>query len=529
MKSFLIILLLFTSLCGFTQVESNLTEGNISYISSQHIYVKFKSTQALKVNDTLFDNQLIPVLQIKNLSSTSAVCIAISDKKLNLNDKISGKISIKSKPTNNQQINKIDTIINQTDTIFDLKKEKTRALKQKISGSFGIYTYSNLSNTNISNTNIANYSLSLNIRNIAESKFSTEINMTFRQENGKWEEVKNNIFNGLKIYNLSVSYAINKNSQINFGRKINPNISNMGAIDGVQYEHSFKNFISGCFLGSRPDYSDYGFNGKLLEFGAFLGHNYSTKNGITQNVIAIAEQKNNSSTDRRFIYFQHNNSIIKNVNLFYSLEMDLYKVENQAKKNTLSLTSSYFSVRYRPFSKLNLSANYDARKNVIYYETYKNYLSQLIDSETRQGFSFQANYQITNYIIAGGKAGYRFQKSDIKPSKNLNLYISHQNLLKSEISASLSVSILQSNYLKGNTYNISFSRFFMHGKYNLATSYSFIDYRILNNEIAFRQHIADISITSEIIKKLYCSVNLEANYEKPNQFYRLYVQLRKRF
>lgn len=530
MKPLVIILLLLLSvISGYTQQNTTFVEGNISYISSQNFYVKFKTTNGFKINDTLFDNQSIPVLQIKNLSSSSVVCNALSDKKLNMNDKVFGKITNTENKTIIQQAEKSDTISYKSDTNANFNKGKANVLKQKISGSFGIYTYSNLSNTDLNNNNTANYSLSLNIKNIAESKFSTEINMTFRQESGKWEEVKSNIFNGLKIYNLSIKYDINNKSYISFGRKINPNISNIGAIDGLQYEHSIKNYIAGCYIGTRPDYSDYGFNKKLLQFGAYFGHNYFTNNGLIQNIIAIAEQKNNSSTDRRFVYFQHSNSIIKNVNLFYSMEMDLYQIENQQKKNTLSLTSSYLSVRYRPFRKLNLSANYDARKNVIYYETYKNYLAQLIDSETRQGFSFQANYTINQNIFIGGRLGYRFQKSDIRPSKNMNFYITHNNILKTEISTTISATLLETNYLNGNIFNIRLSRYFKNGKYNLGASYSYADYSISNNEIPFRQHIANLDFTAEIIKKLYASVNLEGNYEKPNQFYRLYLQLRKRF
>lgn len=530
MKSLVIIFFLLLSVfCGFSQSSTTFVEGNISYISSQNFYVKFKTTFGLKINDTLFDNQFIPVLQIKNLSSSSVVCNALSDKKLNINDKIFGKIQNIDKKTIIQQAEKSDTINYNSDTNVNLNKVKINELKQITSGSFSIYTYSNLSNTNMNNTNTANYSLSLSIKNIAETKFSSEMNITFRQESGKWDEVKSNISNGLKIYNLSLKYDINKKSFISFGRKINPNISNIGAIDGLQYEQSLKNYIVGCFIGTRPDYSDYGFNSKLLQFGAYFGHNYFTNNGITQNIIAIAEQKNNSSTDRRFVYFQHSNSIIKNVNLFYSMEVDLYKIENQQKKNTLSLTSSYLSVRYRPFRKLNLSANYDARKNVIYYETYKNYLAQLIDSETRQGFSFQANYTLNQHIFTGGRLGYRFQKSDIRPSKNMNLYITHNNILKTEISTIISATLLETSYLNGNIYNIRFSRYFKNGKYNLGASYSYADYKIANNEIPFRQHIANLDFTAEIIKKLNASVNLEGNYEKPNQFYRLYLQLRKRF
>ena len=52
--------------------------------------------------------------------------------------------------------------------------------------------------------------------------------------------MKENIFTGLKIYNLSASYAINETMSLSFGRKINPKLSSVGAIDGLQFEKKFK-------------------------------------------------------------------------------------------------------------------------------------------------------------------------------------------------------------------------------------------------------------------------------------------------
>jgi hypothetical protein len=178
---------------------------------------------------------------------------------------------------------------------------------------------------------------------------------------------------------------------------------------------------------------------------------------------------------------------------------------------------------------LTLSGTYDSRKNVIYYETDKNYLSTLIESETRQGLSIQANYTITQKIYVGAKVGYRFQKSDPRPTKNSNVYISLRDIFKSQLSTTLSVTMLESNYLNGNIYNVRFYRGFKSGKIDVGVGYSFVNYKILNSELPFKQHTADINVSAEIIKKLFLSLNFETNYEKPNYFHRLYLQLRKRF
>jgi hypothetical protein len=517
-----------------SQTSSDESEGTVSYVSSQNTYVKFKSTLGLSIGDTLFyyqNIQLIPTLIIKNLSSTSVVCSSINAKQFKVNDKIISKRKKVEKPEEIKKISIKDSLLTITDsTVLPEKgKPKTISYKQKINGQIGISSYSNFSNTPAISSYIANYSVSLNVSNIADSKFSFESNILFRQENGEWSEVQKNIFKGLKIYNLLLKYDLKNSFFVSFGRKINPNISNIGALDGLQTEKSFKKYYVGGFVGSRPNYSDYSFDFNLMQFGAYIGHNILLAKGNMQNSLAVVEQKNHSKTDRRFIYFQHSNSILKNVFMFYSLELDMYKIVNEQKMNTLSLTSSYFSLRYRPTKKLTLSGTYDSRKNVIYYETDKIYLSTLIESETRQGFSFQANYSISQNLNTGAKVGYRFQKSDPRPTKNAMMFVSHRNLFKSQISTNLTVTMLESNYLKGNIYSIRFLRGFNSGRINLGLGYSFVNYNVLYNELPFKQHIADFNISSEIIKKIYFSLNFETSYEKPNQFYRLYLQLRKRF
>ena len=144
---------------------------------------------------------------------------------------------------------------------------------------------------------------------------------------------------------------------------------------------------------------------------------------ITESSLAFMEQMNNWKTDRRFLYFQHSNTLVKNLNLFTTLEADLYQLvkdsqNNETYQNKFSLTGLYVSLSYRPTGKLSLSGSYDARKNVMYYETYKTYVDRILEDELRQGFRLQASYRITRDLTFGLQSGYRFLKSDPAPSRN---------------------------------------------------------------------------------------------------------------
>ena len=535
MRFFIIASLIFIfSLSLKAQTTTEEAEGAVSFVTSQSVYVKYPSTAGIIIGDTLYsnyNNQLIPALIVKNLSSTSIVCTPITTNNFNVNDKIIAKRRLENKKTEKIKpvIKDSLTVALDTSKVSEKEKSKTVTRQQKINGTAGISSISNFSNTPFRKSYIFNYSIALNIKNIADSKFSLESNILFRQENGEWLNVQKNIFNGLKIYDFSLAYEINKDAVVSLGRKINPHISNIGAIDGLQAEKSFGNISVGGFAGFRPDYSDYSFNTKLLQYGAYIAHNLQTPKRNMQNSLAIAEQTNNSKTDRRFLYFQHSSSLVKNVQLFCTSELDLYRVLNEQKQNTASLTSTYLSLRYRPFRKVMLSGTYDSRKNVIYYETDKDYLSTLIEKETRQGVGAQINYNIYKNLYFGARGGYRFQKSDIRPTRNAYLFLTHNNLFKSQVSTTLSATLLETNYLNGNVYSLRLLRGFNSGKMNVGGGYSYVHYKIMRSQPPLIQHIADINLSSEIIKKLYFSLNIEGDLEKTNQFYRLYLQIRKRF
>ena len=76
------------------------------------------------------------------------------------------------------------------------------------------------------------------------------------------------------------------------------------------------------------------------------------------------EQMNNMKTDRRFLYFQHTNSLIKNIYFFSTFEVDLYKVKLDLPQNNFDLTSLFLSLRYRMTKNIWFTASFDQRKNV---------------------------------------------------------------------------------------------------------------------------------------------------------------------
>ena len=545
MKRILIIfcaLLFFNTIKG--QDSGEMLSGQVSYISSKNIYVKFNSTSGISAGDTLFissNGTVIPGLLVRNLSSTSCACTSFTEIPLSVADKVYAKLKTPLKKDDGNKSGLTDDLLEPvaavpviTDTV---SKEITVAAdrpKQKIRGSISAYSYSDFSNTGAANSQRFRYTLSLNAKNIADSKFSVDSYISFRHKAGEWSDVKSNLFNALKIYNLSVTWQPDKNTMVSAGRRINSNIASMGAMDGLQLQKEFGRFSLGALAGFRPDYATYGFNSDLFQYGGYAAFNSKIPGVVNESSVAFMQQMNGSKTDRRFIYFQHSNSIIRNLYFLGTFEVDLYKLKidslgNETSSGTFDPTGLYLSLRYRLSQKLTISGSYDARKNVMYYETYKSFIDRILENELRQGFRLYASYRITKYLSLGLQGGYRYIKSDPHPSTNIYSYLTYSQIPVLKLTATISGTYLQSNYINGIVGGINISRDLFNGKVNAGAGYRYIDNKMPESLSELRQHLIDGNLSWQFAKKMVLSFNYEGTVEKDYRYNMLYLQVRKRF
>ena len=544
-----LLLLFLTLLTGYrlaAQAPDSPMEGTVSYVSSQNVYVKFQSTVTIKTGDTLFvkaGEKMIPSLVVKDLSSISCVCSTVSSKVFTLGEKVYHvqrlatvtPAAVPAPPSADIQTRKKpDTVAAMalTASVTQVQSPKPKAGKQMIHGFFQIASYTDFSNNSATNSQSMKYTFSFTGRNLGNTNLSAEVYMSFNHSNHNWSEIQSNLFNGLKVYDLNLNYDFGSKASILLGRRINPKLSNMGANDGLQFELKFKPLSIGIIAGFRPDYTDYSFNANLFQFGAYLYNDTrGKKHGSMQTTLAFINQTNNWSVDRRFVYLQHVNSLVKNLSFFGSMEIDLYKLSfNQqdssyTSSNTFHFTNLYISLNYRVIKQLSLSFSYSARQNVIYYETYKNLLDKLTDPQTLQGYSLQAVIRPVNKLAIGLTGGYRFEPTDPKPSKNFYGYITYTQIPGINVAVSGTVTILQTSYISGNIYGLGISKDFFAGKLYGGLTYRYTDYHFYGNEISALQNVGEISLSWRIWKRFSLSAYYEGTFEKDNQYNRVYAQL----
>lgn len=512
----------------------DLIEGRVTYKSSVNVYVKLNSTKGVEVGDTLFfyRDSLIPVLVVKYISSSSCVGTKISDRNFNISD----VILVRTRKLVEVFTQKDSLILTENTFSIDsnasavnnqvVAKEKP---KHRFYGRLSLSTYSTLNNLNSKKSNRVRYTFSASNRLLANKGWSWDAYINYRQQISGSYQVSKNFFDNLNLYNLAARYDFGPNSNITFGRKVNLNISNIGAIDGFQYEHKFKNVVLGTILGSRPDYSNYSVNASLQQVGLYINHTLKGKQGSFSNTLAIIEQKNRFKTDRRFLYYQMSSMLIKNMMLFGSFEMELYQKIKEVTKNTLSPSSVYLSLRYKLSNKLSFNSSYDALKNVIYYESYKSLIDQYIEREMRQGFRFGFNYDPAKMISIGSNFAYRFQANRKDPSRNMDYYLNFYQLPLIKSALNISYTALSTDYLSGKIFGLTMTKDVGQGKYYLSGGYRSIQYQYEQNELPLDQHIFSMNINWQLLKKLSLGLNYEGTFEKSRNYTSIFCNLIKRF
>ena len=195
-------------------------------------------------------------------------------------------------------------------------------VRKNYSGRFSIQSFSNISNfINSGNYQQWRYSFSFIADSISGSPFSISNYIVFTYKNGDLHSLNilktENISQNLKIYDLAVNYKFNEHSNIWFGRHLNRKVANISSVDGLQYEQQFLLYVMQALLLVQDlIFNDLGFNIKLFEYGGYFGRTDTIDNSFMENTIAVMQQTNNMITDRRFLYFQHNNNLLPDINLF---------------------------------------------------------------------------------------------------------------------------------------------------------------------------------------------------------------------
>lgn len=506
-------------------------KGKVSFVTSKNIYVKFDDTKPINIGDTLYVSKTNSAcLLVTHKSSSSCVGSIINECIIEKGDEILFKFFVSKKPEIAVDRQKT-TLIDENESIIEKGEDKKEVslYEERIKSRLSVSSYSNMSDIRDDRHRVMTR-FSLNADHINNSKFSVDTYLNYSKNfipddnNGS---IKTSFFN---IYNLAVKYDVDTTLSITLGRKINYKISSLGAIDGLQAEKHFKNNYVGVIAGFRPDFIEYDLNTNLLQYGGYIGRVTNSENFRSQTTLGFIQQTNQGEIDRRYTYFQHSSTIFKKLNLFSSMELDLYNKFSDENNKNVRLTNFYTSARYRFNRKINLSLSYDSRKRIIYYETFQTQIEQLLDQDiARQGIRARINVRPIKYLSTAISYGKRFQSDSQNKSDNINGYISWSRIPRIGGRVSLNYNMNTSNYLKSNIISLRHSRDFFNTKLNADFYYRFVNYDYITNDLNLNQHYFGTYLSFYLNRTLMISLSGELAISDIENNYRINTKIVKRF
>lgn len=508
-------------------LAQELVSGEVTFITAQHVYVRFERTEGIAVKDTLDvlrDGQPRPCLIVANMSSTSCVCTVVEGCAVEKQDRVQARkrapaaekatVPGPSRPSN-----------------ASVSSDSSRANGERIRGRVSAASYSTIPSAR-ENDHRMMYRVSLDADHIAGSKFSAETYLNYRRlypADLDRHPQRTEFFN---VYSAAVSYEPDSSTVISLGRKINNNISSLGAIDGLQAERAFGSFLAGAIVGFRPDIFTYELNTDLLQYGGYLGTRYTSASLNTRTTVGLMQQTNAGMVDRRYAYMQHSSTFNGNLNLFGSGELDLYSTVMGGAR----LTNLFVSARYRINRMFDVFGSYDSRKRVIYYETFRNDVEVMLDDDdARQGARLRLNVKPMKALAGGAAYSRRFQADGANPSENIQLFLNFSKDPKGLGRWSMQANRNTSSYLRSDVLSFRHSRTLIPKRLDMSLYYRAVEYIYGNRtdgsplaaRTSLRYYGADMMLN--LARTLTFTVLGELSTIRDERNYRVNMSLTKRF
>ena len=229
----------------YGQTDKDNLMGKVSFVTSKSVYVKFDDTSVINVGDTLaLSKNNLACLLVTNKSTTSVVCSKINECDIQKDDEVYYTPSLE-KPETEKIVTKkiVEQVIESAE-----EGEKKSLYSQQINGRVSLSSYSTLSNIRDDRHRLMSR-FSLTADHINDSKFSFDSYLNYRKNIVNGDESNFSPDSYLRVYNLALKYDATPTLSMTIGRNINPKMSSVGAIDGLQVEKYFGSTFVGAIAG----------------------------------------------------------------------------------------------------------------------------------------------------------------------------------------------------------------------------------------------------------------------------------------
>jgi len=395
-------------LWGFIQslAAQQAQSGVVSYMTDDHVYVRFSSTENLKVSDTLFFKGM-PALQVVKKSSISSINKRISSLDIKTGDTlffIYFKQKTKEKETSKrdgsqQQIRFADT----TKSISSLNVPKEKSWEWD--GLLGLSSRYNQTILSEANRGLTRQFMRFSIRgksNTPELPLSVTLTGNYQHFGSAFSESAYPKWGRLNVFQAHLDYKVSSNWNLRVGRGFQPGLSSVGALDALNWSYNRGGLHIESVVGLSPNLSNYGISADRPLYGLNAQFSRNTKDLKWHIGAGWFDQYFKGLLDRR-LWVGQGSIYTSKGNLFFMVEGDA--------TNGLAahrMQSVFVSGRYRLNDKWSVFSSYDTRLPWIFWNSYDRIaIDALMDRESQQGWRTRLQYKSGKYTNWGFHATLR--------------------------------------------------------------------------------------------------------------------------
>ena len=535
------LLIFLLSNASFAQTRQHVF--HVKYLSSDNVYLDAGSDAGLGKGDILIvrkKNKLIAKLEIVFISRQSASCKVVTNQGMILQgDPV---LLLKRNSANQQRSNannsKSSANSKRTAPVRKAPPRKVVVRKNKrdrmhISGSASMQYYQlvdhSLQGMNFDQPTVR---LRLRVKRIAGKDYNLNIRTRSRyyQRRTSYNSIPKDTWRN-RIYEVSFDYS-DKSSFFNYqlGRIISNKFSGIGYIDGALLQMNLNgNVKTGVFAGTQPQWQFSNFQTSMEKYGGFINYTQGTyDHGRFESTLAAAGEYHGAVVSREFIYWQNSYNRNHRWNFYHSMELDINRDwRKDLTQNSLSLSSFYFSARFRMTNRIATSFSYDNRKNYYSYET-RSLADSLFDEAFRHGIRSTMSVRLSKTLRLYSNVGVRKRASDkvatVSYSGSLNKY----NFIIRRLSLNLRFSGFSNLYARGFNPSVRLSKSFRQG-HSLDFSYGNYSYILdSTNENRFNQWLRITGLV-DLRYHLFFSGEFGYNWGDDSTDHRVLTELGYRF
>lgn len=384
------------------------TKAEITYVSSEAIYINVGTNHGLVIGDSLAvvrSGDTLIWLRITNISSKSAATAPTSaDHSIKAGDNVVFQVSDNVEDTDSViSVKEVKSLTKQHDESTENKLRGTVTLEQMIhrdqTGS-GRHWYQPGVGIRLRLDNIGGRGIKFSMRHRTRL-YHRSRTVRAGQASDDW------------THRLSeFSFVSDHDRSIwGVGRIAVPQVRGMGYIDGAFLVRPIsERWQAGIAIGASPRYTDSGFDFDRRKAGLFVAYEVGQYDSRLLNLsAALSSEYRGNTISRDFVYLQSIFSSARKLYLYQSAEFDINRSWRYTTTgHRFKLTNYFGSARVKVTKNLNVRLSYDTRSAIRYFDS-REIADSLFDDRSRYGLRGSVEWSASDLVRISIDGGVRFR------------------------------------------------------------------------------------------------------------------------